>query len=107
MLNLSRLKALSRICFKRKKNEGILVGDDVLIRVDRVTRSAVVLAIQTPRHVRVLRMELAERLEAAEQSAVQPPVIAAEAACDETAPGVTPSPLGSIVAAVVAESRAS
>ncbi|MBM4076289.1 MAG: carbon storage regulator, partial [Planctomycetes bacterium] len=44
----------------RKRNEAIKVGDDVVIRVMRITRTHVKLGIEAPDSVRIVRGELSE-----------------------------------------------
>jgi len=46
----------------RKRDEAIRIGDDIVIKVIQCGRGAVRLGIQAPKHVRVLRGELASTI---------------------------------------------
>ena len=47
------------LVFSRRKGQRILIGDDIEIVVTRVHRSSVKLAIRAPKHLTVLRAEIA------------------------------------------------
>lgn len=44
----------------RKKNEQLLIGDNVIVRVVSITPTVVKLAVEAPREVRILRAEVAD-----------------------------------------------
>ena len=48
------------LILKRKKNESILIGDDIRITVLECSSGEVRLAINAPRHLPILREELSE-----------------------------------------------
>lgn len=47
------------LVLSRKKNERILIGEDIVVCVLEIKNGAVRLAIEAPRHVKVLREEIA------------------------------------------------
>jgi len=46
------------LCLGRKVGESILVGDDVVITVVRITANTVRLGIEAPKHLAIVREEL-------------------------------------------------
>ena len=49
------------LVLSRKVGESILVGKDITIKIDRVERGRVYLAIEAPQEVRILREEILHR----------------------------------------------
>jgi carbon storage regulator len=49
------------LVLSRRKDESILIGDDVVIGVADIRKSQVKLTIDAPRHVPIYRSELCER----------------------------------------------
>jgi carbon storage regulator len=48
----------------RKTNDGLLIGDDIVVTILGVDGDRVKIGIDAPRHVRVLRRELADAVKA-------------------------------------------
>ena len=48
------------LILKRKKNDSILIGDDIRITVLDSTNGSVLLAVNAPKHISILREELTE-----------------------------------------------
>jgi carbon storage regulator len=68
------------LVFTRKRDEAIVVGDGIEIRVLRVGRDGVRLGVVAPREIAVHRQEIYEAVCAANQSAASSPPAAAERA---------------------------
>lgn len=60
----------------RRSGESILVGNDITVEVQKVSKNRVRLLIQAPPHVRILRQEIAGRADveadASSDSAAEP-----------------------------------
>lgn len=54
----------------RKKNEGILIGDDIEVRVVKLDDGSVKLAINAPRNVSIIRKELIEEVKSENKEAI-------------------------------------
>jgi carbon storage regulator len=54
----------------RKCSEVIRIGDEIVVKVIQTGRNTVKIGIEAPAHVRVLRGELSEKLEAAGETLV-------------------------------------
>jgi len=61
------------LVFTRRKQEAIMIGDGVEVRVLRVGKDGVRLGIVAPPEVRVHRREIYDQIRAANQSAVVQP----------------------------------
>jgi carbon storage regulator len=61
------------LVFTRRRDEAIMIGEGVEVRVLRVGRDGVRLGIVAPPEVRVHRREIYEQIRAANQSAVVKP----------------------------------
>ena len=61
------------LVFTRRRNEAIMIGDGVEVRVLRVGKDGVRLGIVAPPEVRVHRREIYEQIRDANQSAVVSP----------------------------------
>lgn len=48
----------------RRLGEGVRIGDDICIRIAKFSKSSVRIAIDAPRHVKVVRSELPVKTEA-------------------------------------------
>jgi carbon storage regulator len=68
------------LVFTRRKQEAIMIGDGVEVRVLRVGKDGVRLGIVAPQEVRVHRREVYDQIRAANQSAVVGPDHIARAA---------------------------
>jgi carbon storage regulator len=55
----------------RKKNQNILIGGEIIVKVLRVSRDAVRLGIEAPHHVPVHRQEVFAAIEQANQAQSQ------------------------------------
>lgn len=60
------------LVFTRRRNEAIIVGDGIEIRVLRVTRDAVRLGVSAPPDVPVHRQEVYDQIRDANRRAAQP-----------------------------------
>jgi carbon storage regulator len=49
------------LVLSRKEGERIVIGDDVVLVVQKVSGNRVTLALEAPRHVKILRGELDEQ----------------------------------------------
>lgn len=54
----------------RKKDESILIGDDIEIKIVRVEDGSVKLAIEAPRDITILRKEIFDRVKEENKEAV-------------------------------------
>lgn len=54
----------------RKKNEGILIGDDIEVRVVKLDDGSVKLAINAPKNVSIIRKELIEEVKSENKEAI-------------------------------------
>lgn len=45
----------------RKEQDSVVIGDDIVVTVSEISGGRVKLAIQAPRHIRIDRLEVAER----------------------------------------------
>lgn len=54
----------------RKKNEGILIGDDIEITVVKLDDGSVKLAINAPKNVSIIRKELIEEVKSENKEAI-------------------------------------
>jgi carbon storage regulator len=61
------------LVFTRRKNEAIMIGDGVEVRVLRVGKDGVRLGIVAPPEIRVHRREIYDQIRDANQSAVVSP----------------------------------
>lgn len=52
------------LVLSRKEGERLMIGDDVVITVTRISGNRITLGIEAPRHVRIVRGELAPLEEA-------------------------------------------
>ncbi len=57
------------LVLSRKAGEQVLIGEDIIIEVRRVSGNRVALAVQAPRDMRILRGELKEAAHAFEATA--------------------------------------
>ena len=55
---ISRLKGISMLCLARKKNQKILIGDNIVITVVEVSPGKVVIGIDAPADIAVHRQEV-------------------------------------------------
>lgn len=55
----------------RKPGQGFTIGDDIEITITEVSGDKVKVGINAPRHVKVLRLELAETVEQNQQAAAK------------------------------------
>ena len=53
-------EAGAMLVLTRKRGEQLIVGDDVVISVEKITRNRASLGVQAPPHVLVMRKELLE-----------------------------------------------
>lgn len=58
------------LVIKRKKNEGIQIGDDITIKIVSITDNAVKIAIDAPKETIILRSELLEAVKDENQNAL-------------------------------------
>ncbi|WP_297517643.1 carbon storage regulator CsrA [uncultured Clostridium sp.] len=54
----------------RRKNEGILIGDDIEITVVKLEDGSVKLAINAPRNISIIRKELVEEVKSENKEAI-------------------------------------
>lgn len=85
----------------RKKNTSIRIGDQIVIHVIRTGGGSVRLGIEAPGHLRVVRGELALRLDAPQEEANHSDLVSPTAAAEDeaesmhaVAPAVLPLTLG-------------
>ena len=57
----------------RKINEGIMIGDEIEIRVARIDGETVKIGIQAPRHFTIYRNEIYRQIKETNLGAVRPP----------------------------------
>lgn len=57
------------LVIKRKKNQGLQIGDDIKIKIIGVSDNAVKIAIEAPKETVVLRSELVEEVQSENVSA--------------------------------------
>jgi carbon storage regulator len=57
----------------RRLNEGILIGDDIEIRITRIDGETVKLGIEAPRHVAIYRDEVFRQMQDANRVAARKP----------------------------------
>lgn len=49
------------LVLSRKKNERILIGNDIVVTINRIRGSVVSIGVEAPKETRVVRGELVER----------------------------------------------
>ncbi|WBW95469.1 carbon storage regulator CsrA [Oceanirhabdus sp. W0125-5] len=50
------------LVIKRKKNEGLQIGDDITVKIVEINENSVKIAIDAPRETLILRTELLEEV---------------------------------------------
>ncbi len=58
------------LVIKRKKNEGIQIGEDITIKIIGISDNAVKIAIDAPKETIILRSELLEEVKDENQNAI-------------------------------------
>jgi len=71
-------KGSEMLVLSRKVGERIWIGDEIAITVVRLTSGGVRIGIEAPNELAVVREELKQKIEAAEQLLNQPPIMAGE-----------------------------
>ena len=66
------------LVLSRKVSERIWIGDEIAITVVRLTSGGVRIGIEAPNELAVVREELKQKIEAAEQSLNESPILAVE-----------------------------
>ena len=61
------------LVFTRRRNEAVMIGDGITVRVIRVGRNGVRLGVDAPPSVPVHRLEVYEQITAANRSAAEAP----------------------------------
>lgn len=49
------------LVLKRKAGERLLIGDDIIVSIERISGNYVRIGVQAPQHLRVLREELIDK----------------------------------------------
>lgn len=61
------------LILSRKASEGIMIGDDIEIRVSRIDNDTVKIGIAAPRHLSIYRNEIYNHIKESNLAAVRPP----------------------------------
>lgn len=60
------------LVLSRKANEGIMIGDDIEIRISRIDSDSVRIGIRAPRHLAIYRNEIHAQMKASNLAAARP-----------------------------------